>query len=98
MKTNILEVVLFKAKAETNANALKKAAKAVNQFLGEQPGYQGRDLAVSEDGQWADIVRWDNMENAHAAQEAAMQSETCLPYFGMIDETTMQMHHFEVAL
>ncbi|MCP4139798.1 MAG: hypothetical protein GY755_05825 [Chloroflexi bacterium] len=98
MKTEVIEVVLFKPKAEVSPDTLKKAALPVNQFLSKQLGYKGRDLAVSENSQWVDIVRWESLENAHTAQEAAMKSTACLPYFSMIDEATMQMYHFEVAL
>ena len=49
-------------------------------------------------GLWVDIVHWDSLEYAHAAQKAAMQSNICLSFFGMIDEATMQMHHFDIGV
>ena len=98
MKPKVIEVVLFKSKPEISAEELTKAAASVESFAQTQAGYLKRELGVNEDGLWMDIVYWTDLESAHEAAQAAMESPICQPFFGMIDEAQMTMHHFNIAL
>ena len=98
MKANVVEIVLFKPKAGVTDEALVKAAAGIDEFTQDQAGFLKRELAQTEDGQWIDIVHWTDMASAHHAAEAAMSSPICLPFFSLIDESTINMNHYTVAL
>ena len=97
MKAKAIELVLFRTKPGISVEALIEAAAKVNTFVQAQPGFVQRNLAVNEEGQWTDIVYWTDMAAAHQAAEAALSSPICQPFFGMIDEATMKMHHFDIV-
>lgn len=98
MKANVLEVVLFKPKADVTNEVLIKTAASIDEFIKDQTGFIKRELAQTENGQWIDIVHWTDMESAHHAAEAAMSSPICLPFFSLIDESTINMSHYTIAL
>ena len=50
---------------------------------------------AAEGGRWVDVVWWRSMEDAKAAAERAMTSESCAPMFALIDMTSTLMLHGE---
>jgi hypothetical protein len=53
---------------------------AVSSWISQPPGFLSRELSYDAEGdRWIDILWWDTMENAHAAAELAMTSESCTP-------------------
>ena len=98
MKPTVIEVVLFKTKPGINPEEVRKAAAGVETFVGTQEGYIKRELAVDEEGLWADIVYWTDLDSAQKAAQEAMESPVCQPFFGMIDEEQMTMYYFDIAL
>jgi len=95
MKTSVIEVVIMKVKSGISDNEFLQAAKSVDETVSKLPGFISRDLAKDENGNWIDIVHWSDMESAKNAAEAIMQSQTCGIFFGMINEQSMKMYHFE---
>jgi len=98
MKPTVIELVIFKSKSGVSETALKEAAAKVTPILQTMNGYVRREIAVTDDGQWADIVYWTDMKAAQDAAKAAMQIPVCLEFFGLIDEKTMTIFHLNVAL
>ena len=98
MKANVIEVVLFNPKPGISDEQFLQAAASVELFVQTQDGYVKRELGSNEDGLWIDTVYWTDLDCAQKAAQAAMESPICQPFFGMIEETTMQMHHFSLAL
>ncbi len=98
MKPTVVELVIFKTKPGVSETALREAAAKVTPILQAMTGYVRRELAVTEDGQWADIVYWTDMKSAQDAAKAAMEIPVCLEFFGLIDEKSMTMFHLNVAL
>jgi len=93
--TPVTEVVLFQLKETiTDADFLKEAA-VTQAWVEQQEGYISRELLKTEDGQWIDTVRWTALEHAENAAAEMMQTEHCMPFMSMIDETQMQMWHFQ---
>lgn len=90
----VMELVVFKLVAGATAQQLTDSAAGVSDWVSGQPGFISRELSYSqENDQWVDLVRWENMESATIASEAAMSSEQCAPMFGLIDmEQTMMLH------
>jgi hypothetical protein len=94
---NALEIVTYKIKdGVTVPDFLKASAQLEEGFARKQEGFMGRTFARSEGNEWVDVIRWQSMAAAEAASKAAMESPACGPMFGMIDEPSVKMMHFEV--
>ena len=79
MKANVVEIVLFKPKADVTDEALIKAAAGVDEFTKDQTGFIKRELAQTEDGQWNRYCSLGRHGIRPSAAEAAMSSPFCLP-------------------
>ena len=93
-----VEVVIFNAKPNVPRQQMINAA---NSMLGTLKGWQGfisRELIELDQGRWIDIVHWENMQAAKVAQQKAMQSESCLLFFALIDEKQERIFHGTRAL
>ena len=94
---NALEIVIYKIKDGVKVpDFLKASAEMEETFAKKQGGFISRTFARSEGNEWVDVIRWQTMADAEAASKAAMQSAACAPMFGMIDEPSVKMMHFEV--
>lgn len=92
MDTTVIEVVLFKAKAEIAYPQLEAAAHVLAPVLAQCDGFIGRELA--HDGeQWVDIVHWRDLAAARAASEAVVAIPACQRFFAMIDRDSLRMLH-----
>ncbi len=92
-----LEIVTFKIKDGVNVpDFLKAAAELEEGFARKQEGFLSRTFARREGNEWVDVIRWQTMADAEAAAKAAMESPACAPMFGMIDEPSVKMMHFEI--
>ncbi len=90
----VVEVVVFSLNEGASEEQLLASNDAVEAWAQTQPGFRSKELfRVADQDKWIDIVRWESMEAAHAAAEAAMHSESCAPMFGLIDmESTLMLH------
>lgn len=90
----VLELVVFRVKEGVARDRLLGTVDAVSDWIAEQPGFISRELLDgAEDGRWVDLVWWRTLDEAHAAAERAMASESCAPMFSLIDmESTLMLH------
>ena len=94
---NALEIVIFKVNAGADVSEfLKMSADMEEGFARKQKGFLSRTYARNGDDEWVDVIRWETMADAEAASKAAMQSPVCAPMFGMIDEASVKMMHFDI--
>lgn len=94
----VLELVVFGLKPGVARERLLETAGPVSEWIAEQPGFVARELFEDADGaRWIDAVRWETLEQAHAAAEAAMTSESCAPMFALIDMEAALMVHGKLA-
>jgi hypothetical protein len=94
-KHQIVEVVNFRLKeGVADADFLREAA-VVQGWVEVQPGFCGRELLKSSGDQWLDTVRWESLELAEKAAANIMTDDQCKPFMAMIDESDLQMWHFE---
>ncbi|UZR97613.1 hypothetical protein [Chondrinema litorale] len=91
-----LEMVIFKTKTGVSTEAAQIAMRKLNTVLDEFKGYLQRFTAVAEDGEFIDLVFWDNLDYAMQANKAVMKNEEALESFGLIDDQSMQCRHFEI--
>jgi hypothetical protein len=54
------------------------------EFVARQRGFIHRELLRGANGQWADLVHWEDEEAAHAVFAAAMDSPVCADYFKLM--------------
>jgi hypothetical protein len=95
----VLELVVFKLKEGVTREQFLGADHAVSRWISEQPGFVSHELLHDADGdRWVEQVWWETMDEAHAAAEKAMTSETCAPMFAMIDEEPSLMLHATPAI
>jgi hypothetical protein len=97
--TKVLELVVFKLNEGISHEQFLATNNAASTWIGKQPGFISHELAYdAEDDRWIEVAWWETMENAHAAAERAMTSESCAPMFALIDMDSTLMLHGESAI
>jgi hypothetical protein len=95
----VLELVVFRLREGVTREQFLATDEAVSGWISEQPGFVSHELLHDADGdRWVELAWWESMDEAHAAAENAMTSETCAPMFAMIDEESSLMLHAEPAI
>ena len=95
--SKVIEVVNFKIKAEYDQSTFLKANQSMAQFLEQQQGMLLRSLCLNEEtDSWVDIVYWQNMTLALAAQNAFMQSPLCVNFAEQIEKQSVIIQHITV--
>jgi hypothetical protein len=92
---SVLEVVPFRTKEGIADTAFLHEAAVVQAWIERQPGFINRELLKTPENQWLDMVRWASLELAQQASDKFMNADDCKPFMAMLDETGMQMWHFE---
>jgi heme-degrading monooxygenase HmoA len=101
MKNAVIEVATIRLEpGRTEADLLEASERFQNEFLAAQPGFLSRDLVRRENGEFADIVRWESMEAAAAIMEKVAHSQACLRYFSVMatnpEDPTEGVAHYGV--
>lgn len=84
MRTTI-EVAIVRAKRGVSTVSLEKAALSVQPALPDLKGFIGRELGVSADGLWVDLIHWRSQEEAAEAQNVVMTIPACMDYFSQVE-------------
>ena len=95
-KATVIEMVLFNINEGVTIEFAQKELIKVNEFLAEQEGFISREISISNNGQFLDIVYWADMNSAKAAANKVMQNAELLKIFSIIDEKTQVFSHFEI--
>lgn len=94
---NALEIVMYKTKeGVSDVDFNKTSDEMETNFAKKQKGFIKRTFAKSENGDWVDVVYWETMDDAIKASGAAMNSPACVPMFGMLDNASVKMFHFDI--
>lgn len=93
----IVEITEFTHVDGTDDATLLEASAGIQADLESFPGFVRRDLLRGEDGTWVDLVWWESKDAAESAVETAMTLEAFGRYFSLIDESSIEMHHFETV-
>jgi hypothetical protein len=95
----VLELVVFKLNEGVSREQFLGTNDAVSTWISKQPGFISHELLYDAEGdRWIELAWWKTMENAHAAAELAMTSESCAPMFSLIDMESALMLHGEPAI
>lgn len=92
---SVVEVVVFRLKADVQADDFLSAAQPTFDLLPSFDGYLSRELTSTADGTWIDIVHWTDMSSALKASEQFMANPIAQQFSDYIDVDTMQMFHLE---
>ena len=98
MEGKVLELVVYQLSEGVSREQFLSTNDAVSTWISKQPGFISRDLVYDGEGdRWVDVIWWETMEEAHAASELALTSESCAPMFALIDMSSALMLHGEPA-
>ena len=90
----VLELVVFKLNEGVSRERFLGTNDAVSTWISGQPGFISHELLYDEDGdRWIELAWWTTLEEARAAAERSMTSESCAPMFALIDmESALMLH------
>jgi hypothetical protein len=95
----VLELVVFKLNEGVSREQFLGTVDPVSSWASEQPGFISRELSYDAEGdRWIDLLWWETIEDAHAAAEVALTSESCAPMLALIDGESTLMVHGEPAI
>jgi len=83
--SNNIEVVTFKVLPQVGEAQLTATNNAMEDFLNEQPGFLYRSLSNDGDGNWFDIIYWQDDQCAQKAASAFDSSDICQQLMPLID-------------
>ena len=92
--TKVLELVVYQLHEGISSEQFLGANDAVSSWIRQQPGFISRELVYDAEGdRWVDVIWWETLEQAQAASERSMTSESCSPMFALIDmESALMLH------
>lgn len=89
----IAEIVTFTLHPDADMDAYLALTNESGEFTRKAPGFVSRQVSRGEDGTWTDLVVWDSMENAKAAQAAFMEQDFAPKLIAGIDKDSFAMRH-----
>ena len=96
--TTVSEIVTFRLKAHTDAEAFVAAAAALMPFLKSTGAMRSRTLSVDDAGLWTDHITWTSLAQAKRAAKGLFERPEAGPFLAMIAPAGMEMRHATVHL
>jgi len=88
MMSNCIEMVTFKVQPQVSEDQLVATNDAMEVFLNEQSGFLYRSLSNDGEGNWFDIIYWQDDECAQDATAAFEKSAICQQLMPLIDQAS----------
>jgi heme-degrading monooxygenase HmoA len=98
LSADTVEIVVFSVKAGVSDEGLLHTASQMQATIESWDGFISRDLVRIGNDKWVDIVHWRDMDSAISAQQKAMESDTCLNFFSLLDDSKQEIYHGELFL
>ncbi len=95
---SVIEIVRYRLKTEATPDQAVAAWEKSQSFAKAQPGFVGRRIATTADGEWIDEVEWESLEDAHAAA-SAFNPDTypeLMDLMAVLDQSSMSMTHYTI--
>lgn len=92
-----VECVSFRLRAGVSDDAFLAVNTKAQAFLRTLSGFKKRELMRDGDG-WLDIVHWASRELAIAAAQKFPTAPECQEMMSMLDPSTVQMRHLDIAM
>lgn len=95
---SVIETVRYRLKDGATTEEALTAWQDSQSFARAQPGFLGRTLAMTAEGEFLDQVQWASMEEAKAASANfdPAQYPELLGLVQVLDESSMVMTHYTV--
>jgi hypothetical protein len=93
----VIELVTFKTKPGTDDATFIAAVGQSTAFLEQQPGFLAREVGLTVTGEWADIVRWSDLDVALRAAASFNAAPETQAFNACIDRDSVQMRHFRAV-
>lgn len=91
---HVLELATFKLQPGVTEDQFIAANESVSRWASRQPGFVSRHLSYnSEEDTYIDVVYWESLAAAQAADALSMKSEECAPLFGLCDPESVRLVH-----
>lgn len=94
--SKVFEIVSYELNSDATLEQAVEANKQSLAFAEEQPGFIKRSVIANDNGQWMDIVEWDNVEAVEAASAKFMDDKRNHALLAVIDQKTLKMQHLDV--
>jgi hypothetical protein len=92
--TKVLELVVYQLHKGVSREQFLGTNDAVSSWIRQQSGFLSRELVYDAEGdRWVDVIWWETLEQAQAASERSMTSESCSPMFALINMDSALMLH-----
>ncbi len=92
-----LEIGKFRIQAGASTAALLEAERAIrNGRIQQQPGFLGRELGHSGNGEWLILIRWESQAAGEAWSPIFMQDPSAQALMRVIDMSTMHQEHYTI--
>ncbi|MCC5814269.1 MAG: hypothetical protein JJT78_05895 [Leptospira sp.] len=92
IKVGMIEITSFKLNQNVSIETFTELANTMQKnFLLNQEGFITRNLTLSEDSTWIDIVYWENERSFELAMKKAESSEAVAPFIEKINIKTIKM-------
>ena len=92
--TKVLELVVYQLHKGVSREQFLGTNDAVSSWIRQQPGFLSRELVYDAEGdRWVDVIWWETLEQAQAASERSMTSESCSPMFALINMDSALLLH-----
>jgi hypothetical protein len=96
--SHVTEIVLFRLNEGVQESEFLADAQATFDWLKTYDGYIHRELSVSEDGLWTDIVIWRDMQIALSVAEGFLSHPVGKKFGAHINPNSVQMNHAHLKL
>lgn len=93
---SVIEVVTFRVKEGISSTKANQQLLDLGNVISSFPGYISRTLSKSENGEWIDVVYWQDLTSALNAAKSAEQNSDALEVFAIIDETSLRINHYQI--
>lgn len=93
----VLEMVKFKLAGDVAEEHFLAAAEASNGALIALPGFLGRRLVKTGEGEWLDIAEWRDAAAAHAAGRVFHTMSQAEVFCSMIDSASVEVKHHPIV-
>lgn len=89
----VIEVITFRLTPEATEEVFVAAVAQSLTFLERQPGFLGREVGVTTDGEWTDIVHWASLETALRAARVFNEAPETQAFNACLVRGSVQMRH-----
>src|SRR5688572_14706775 len=93
----VIELVTFRMKSGIDNATFIAAVGQSTAFLERQPGFLARQVGLTATGEWADIIRWADLDAALRAAAAFNAAPETQAFNECLERNSVQMRHFRAV-